>query len=184
MASNELTNHFLIATPSLHDTLFKESIILLCDHSKKGSMGLILNKPMIEDKNQTLFIDTIFDCADIDEKIYFGGPVDINTCFILHDSKYLTKETLKVSNDISLTSNEKIIDDLKNGAGPTSYRLNIGYAGWSSGQLEKEMKNGDWLFMPADADIIFNVPDKDMWQHSNRCLGLDINQIYGKAGKA
>jgi len=184
MKPNKLTNHFLIATPNLSDTIFKESIILICDHSKKGSMGLILNKPMIEDENQALLINTIFDSNNMNNKIYFGGPVDINTCFILHDSKYFTKDTLKVSNEISLTSNEKIIDDLKKEHGPSSYRLNIGYAGWSAGQLEKEIKNGDWLLMPADADIIFNVPDNEMWHHSNRCLGLDINQIYGTAGKA
>tara|TARA_Y100000817_G_scaffold190037_1_gene148495 strand:- start:109 stop:663 length:555 start_codon:yes stop_codon:yes gene_type:complete len=184
MKSKKLTNHFLIATQSLNDTIFKESIILLCDHSEKGSMGLILNKPMIEDQNQAILMNTIFDNQEFNDKIYFGGPVDLNTCFILHDSKYLTKETLKVSKEISLTSNEKIIDDLNQGIGPNSYRLNIGYAGWSSGQLEQEIKNGDWLFMPAQADIIFNVPDNEMWKHSNKCLGLDINQIYGTAGKA
>ena len=54
MVLTKLINSFLIATPSLHDTIFKKSIILLCDHSKKGSMGLILNKPMIEDKDWLL----------------------------------------------------------------------------------------------------------------------------------
>ena len=184
MIKKKLNNQFLIATPSLHDTIFKKSIILICDHSSKGSMGLILNKPMIEDKNQSLFIETIFDGSNLDSKIYFGGPVDLNTCFILHDSTYLTKETLQLSNEISLTSNNKIIEDLKHGIGPDTYRLNIGYAGWSSGQLEEEIKNGDWLFMPANSDMIFNVPDQEMWQYSNKCLGLNINEILGPAGKA
>ena len=56
MALEKINNHFLIATPSLNDSIFKKSIILLCDHNSKGSMGLILNKPMTEDKNKSLFI--------------------------------------------------------------------------------------------------------------------------------
>ena len=184
MVLKKINNHFLIATPSLNDSIFKKSIILLCDHNKKGSMGLILNKPMTEDKNKSLFIDTIFDGSVENTKIYFGGPVDLNTCFILHDSSYLTKETLKISNDISLTSNNKIINDLKNGIGPNSYRLNIGYAGWSAGQLESELKNGDWLLAPADHNMIFNVPDNEMWTYSTKALGLNIQDICGAAGDA
>ena len=185
MVLTKLINNFLIATPSLHNTIFKKSIILLCDHSKKGSMGLILNKPMSEDKNQALFSNIIFDGSDLDTKIYFGGPVDLNTCFILHDSNYLNHETLKISKDVSLTSNNKIINDLKEGDGPNTYKLNIGYAGWSAGQLENEIKNGDWLFAPATSDIIFNVPDNEMWKYSMRSLGLDETQdIFGQAGDA
>ena len=184
MALKKINNHFLIATPSLNDSIFKKSIILLCDHSKEGSMGLIINKPMTEDKNKSLFVDTIFDGSIVDTKIYFGGPVDLNTCFILHDSNYLTKETLKISKDISLTSNNRIIDDLKNGTGPNSYKLNIGYAGWSAGQLEDEIKNGDWILAPADDNLIFNIPDNEMWSQSTKYLGLNIQDICGSPGDA
>ena len=69
MKLKDLCNHFLISTPSLNDTIFKKSIILLCDHDKKGSMGLILNKPMLTEKNKSLFLDTIFDNSELDSKI-------------------------------------------------------------------------------------------------------------------
>ena len=112
MRLGKLNNQFLIAMPSLHNTLFEKSIILLCEHNDKGSMGLIINKPMIaSNEDKSLFIDTIFDNAKIDSKIYFGGPVDLNTFFVLHDANYLTKETLNISDTISLTSNKKIIND-------------------------------------------------------------------------
>ena len=139
----------------------------------------------IDNHNDGLPSNAIIDIEAISNtKIYFGGPVDLNTCFILHDSSYLTKETLKISDDISLTSNNKIINDLKNGIGPNSYRLNIGYAGWSAGQLESELKNGDWLLAPADHKMIFNVPDNEMWTYSTKALGLNIQDICGQAGDA
>jgi len=180
----KLSNHFLISTPSLSDTIFKKSIILLCEHNKKGSMGIILNKPMLTKENKSLFLDALFDDNKIDSKIYFGGPVNLNTCFILHDSNYLTKETIQISDELSITSNHKIINDLKNGDGPNTYRLNIGYAGWNSGQLEEEIKNGDWLLTPAPSDFIFNVPDDKMWAQSTEKLGLNIQDICGPSGSA
>ena len=184
MKLKDLCNHFLISTQSLNDTIFKKSIILLCDHNKKGSMGLILNKPMLTEKNKSLFLDTIFDNSELDSKIYFGGPVDLNTCFILHDTSYLNKETIQISDELSITSNNTIINDLKNGEGPSTYRLNIGYAGWSSGQLEEEIKNGDWLLTPAPNNFIFNVPDDQMWLQSTEKLGLNIQDICGTSGTA
>ena len=62
--------------------------------------------------------------------------------------------------------------------------FNIGYAGWSAGQLEQEIKNGDWLLTPASSQFIFNVPHNKMWEKSTHSLGLDINEIYGQSGEA
>jgi putative transcriptional regulator len=39
-----------------------------------------------------------------------------------------------------------------------------GYAGWSSGQLDDEMKRDTWLTHPASLDIIFNTPADKLWQ--------------------
>jgi len=184
MKKQDLCNHFLISTPSLNDTIFKKSIILLCEHNKTGSMGLILNKPMLTDQNKSLFLDKMFNNKKIVSKIYFGGPVNLNTCFILHDSNYLTRETIQISEELSITSSNKIINDLKKGQGPSTYRLNIGYAGWSSGQLEEEIQNGDWLLTPAPSDFIFKVPDEKMWAKSTENLGLNIQDICGQSGSA
>ena len=184
MEIKSLQNYFLVAMPNLNDSIFKKSIILLCNHNKDGSMGLILNKPMKTNKNKTILLNTIFNDSKFESQLYFGGPVNLNTCFILHDSNYLNKETIKISDELSLTSSKKIISDLKKGQGPSSFRLNIGYAGWSSGQLEKEIKNGDWLLTPASSNFIFNVPYNEMWKNSTSNLGLDIKDICGPSGEA
>ena len=179
MEIKKFKNHFLVAMPNLNDSIFKKSIILLCEHNDEGSMGLIINKPMQAEKKYSKFLNN-----PENSKLYFGGPVSLNTCFILHDSSYKTKETITISKTLSLTSNKEIVDDLQKGKGPNSFRFKIGYAGWSAGQLENEIKNGDWLLTPASSQFIFNVPDHEMWKKSTDNLGLNLIDICGQSGEA
>ena len=120
----------------------------------------------------------------INSKIYFGGPVNLQNCFVLHDESYLSKDTIKISNEIALTSNNKIIEDIKNNVGPQNYKINMGYAGWDQGQLEEEIKHGDWLVKPLSQNFIFDISDKDMWEFSTLDLGLDPKNYFGKSGRA
>ena len=184
MAISNLKNYLLISTPGLNDSIFRKSIILLCEHDKNGAMGIILNKPIISEKNKSSFLKVIFENIKINSKIYFGGPVNLQHCFVLHDESYLTNDTIKISDEVSLTSNNKIIEDIKNNIGPENYKINVGYAGWNCGQLENEIKNGDWLVKPFSQNFIFNINDKDMWEFSTIDLGLDPNDFMGKSGKA
>ena len=103
---------------------------------------------------------------------------------VLHDADYEIEGTLNVSNAIALTSNKKILSDLKTGEGPTQFRFSIGYAGWGQGQLEQEIKNGDWLLMPADVDFIFSIQDNDKWESAAIQFGVNISDLGGSAGIA
>ena len=184
MAISNLKNYLLISTPGLNDSIFRKSIILLCEHDKNGAMGLILNKPIISEKNKSSFLKVIFENMKMNSKIYFGGPVNLQNCFVLHDESYLSKDTIKISNEIALTSNNKIIEDIKNNIGPQNYKINMGYAGWDPGQLEEEIKHGDWLVKPLSQNFIFDISDKDMWEFSTLDLGLDPRNYIGKSGRA
>ena len=184
MAISNLKNYLLISTPGLNDSIFRKSIILLCEHDKNGAMGLILNKPIISEKNKSSFLKVIFENMKINSKIYFGGPVNLQNCFVLHDESYLSKDTIKISNEVALTSNNKIIEDIKNNIGPQNYKINMGYAGWDQGQLEEEIKHGDWLVKPLSQNFIFDISDKDMWEFSTLDLGLDPKNYFGKSGRA
>ena len=184
MSIKNLRNYLLISTPELNDSIFRKSIILLCEHDDNGAMGLILNKPIISDNNKSSFLKVIFENMKINSKIYFGGPVNLQHCFVLHDESYLTNDTIKISEEVSLTSNNKIIEDIKNNIGPKNYKINMGYAGWDKGQLEDEIKNGDWFIKPFSQNFIFNISDQDMWEFSTIDLGLDPNDFMGKAGRA
>jgi len=171
MIKSTLNNHLIIAMPHLNDTIFNQSVILINDYSTNGAMGFILNKPITSDNSNAILFSDITE--KIKENIYFGGPVDLNSCFILHDASYVLNDSISISSDLFLTSNKKIIDDIINKKGPKEFMLNIGYSGWDSGQLEKEIKNGDWLILPNPKDFIFQIPDKEKWSHLIKKLGID-----------
>ena len=178
--SKNLQDHFLITMPSFADSVFDKGIIYVCEHNDEGAMGIMINKP-IPNIEKLLYK---LDIKDINPKpnVYLGGPVDINKGFVIHEKGYKTKGTLSVSNQISLTSNLDIINDILDGKGPSNYRFALGYSGWGPGQLEEELKRGDWLILPAYKQIMFDTPDSMMWKKACNKLGIDLNNLAGPAG--
>ena len=175
-----LQNHFLVTMPHLTESVFGKGIIYLCEHNKDGAMGIMLNKPI---PNIEEFISKL-ELKNISPKpnIYLGGPVDVNKGFVIHETGYETKGTLEVSKNVSLTSDLKIINDIIDGNGPDKFRFALGYSGWGPGQLEDELKQGDWLVLPAEKNLIFNTPDEMMWKNACKKLGIDLDSLGGQAG--
>lgn len=174
--------------PHVNDPIFKKSLIYICSHDKDGAMGLIINKRIsdtkLKEEADSILKETKLHHINPKPDVYLGGPVDLNMGIILHPLDYMTKKTIKISNQIGATSDSKILKDILMGNGPSIFRLSIGYAGWSNGQLEDEFENGDWLIAPSNADIIFKIPDEKKWSYINNQLGVDINQISGHGGFA
>ena len=168
----------------MNDPLFTKSLIYMCENNPEGSLGLIINKPMVSQNAADILQKIGLEVIQPAPEVYFGGPVNIEMGLILHDTDYEIEGTLTVSNAISLTANKQILCDLKTGTGPAQYRFSMGYAGWGQGQLEREIKNGDWLLIPADRDFIFSVPDSDKWQAAATQFGIDIANLGGSAGIA
>ena len=178
--NKNLKNHFLITMPQLNESVFDKGIIYICQHNKDGAMGIMINKP-IPNIDEVL---SKFELKNITPKpnIYLGGPVDLNKGFVIHQSDYETNGTLEISKNISLTSNLKIVNDILDGNGPNKFRLALGYSGWGPGQLEKELKHGDWLLLPANQNLIFNTPDAMMWKTAYKNLGISLKDFGGTAG--
>ena len=178
------SNHFLISMPHMNDPFFTKSLIYICENNPEGSLGLIINKPMVSQNIADILQKIGLEEIKPAPEVYFGGSVNIEMGLILHDADYEIEGTLTVSNTIALTSNKQIIDDLKEGDGPAQFRFSMGYAGWEQGQLEREIENGDWLLMPSDVDFIFSVPDADKWQTAATRFGIDIADLGGPGGIA
>ena len=170
--------------PHMNDPIFSKSLIYMCEHNKDGSMGLIINKPLISENASEIIHQTGLKHLQPTPKIYFGGPVNIEMGLFLHDSTYDIEGTLSISKSISLTSNKQIVTDLKNGDGPADYRFSFGYTGWGKDQIEREIENGDWLLMPSDDDFIFEIPNSDKWKKAASHFGIDISDLGGSAGIA
>ena len=100
MKINNLKNYLLIATPSITDPIFKNTVILVCDYSQDGAMGLIINKPINNELMSNIIIDSELDKLSIDSKIYLGGPIGLDVGFVIHESEYSTSKTLSISNNL------------------------------------------------------------------------------------
>ncbi len=184
-----LTNNFIIAMPGLADPIFEKSVSYICRHTEQGAMGLTINRPT--DISFSHFLSQL-DIPLMDETlaatpIYLGGPVETRHGFILHSNdagQDNWSQTLKINENISLSSSKDILTAIANGEGPADFLITLGYAGWSKDQLETEMQQNSWLNVIADSDIIFNTPSEKRWQKAAMKLGIDINLISGDIGHA
>ena len=172
--------------PNIADPFFSNSVVLLCEHNKKGAMGIIINKKI--DKS---ILNQIIDEKYYKDKlpqtsvdnIFFGGPVLINKGFMLHRSVDKTKNTIKISSDFSITDykNGQSLIDKKN---RFDYKLVFGHAGWSAGQLENEIKKGDWIMQNINPDFVFKSNYDKMWDNATLSLGFELGSITVNNAKA
>ena len=160
----------------MRDPFFSKAVVYICEHNKDGAMGMIINKKFNSDElkeslDELFSVDNSLDLFMKD--IFFGGPVLPDKGIVLHHSDYISPKSISVSKSICITSKQDALCELeKNKQIP--YKLMLGHAGWSSGQLEKEIENGDWLIQNTTSDFVFNVPPKQMWAQANKSLGIDL----------
>jgi putative transcriptional regulator len=181
-----LSNHFLLAMPSLREGIFSHSITYICEHGENGAMGIIINQAL------ELSVAEIFEHLQIkasssayQEPVMAGGPVQIDHGFVLHRNCATEWEaSLEVTPEITLTTSRDILKSIAEGNGPLDHLIALGYAGWSAGQLEEELAQNSWLTLPADANIIFSTPYQQRHSAAAAILGIDMNLISGRAGHA
>lgn len=181
-----LTNHFLIAMPGLADANFARTVTYICQHSEQGAMGVVVNRPMEINLGQVLKhmqIDTS-GCPDVDRPVYSGGPVQPEHGFVLHTPAGAWDTSLRVTDEIAVTTSRDVLTAIARGEGPTEYLLALGYAGWGEGQLEFEMAQNAWLSGPADPQILFRASAEQCWLEAARWLGVDLHLLSNEAGHA
>jgi putative transcriptional regulator len=179
-----LTNHFLIAMPGLADPFFARTVTYLCQHNEDGALGIIVNRP------SELTLGDIMEQMEIDVReeavgqipVYFGGPVQPERGFILHEPTRIWNSTLKVSDSISLTTSRDILEAISEGKGPRNILVALGYAGWGKGQLEQEIVQNSWLNAPAEQSILFSQPAANRWKAAAELMGVDISLLTAQAG--
>src|SRR5690348_7242567 len=140
MSSINLTHHFLIAMPNMADPHFARTLTYICEHNDQGALGLVVNRP-IDMTLQALFqrLSLSLGSRELrDAPIYFGGPVQTDRGFVLHEPAGDWQSTLRVGDAIGLTTSKDILEAVGRGEGPSRMLVTLGYAGWSPGQLEHE----------------------------------------------
>ena len=181
-----LKNQILISMPHMTDSFFSKSVIYICEHNNSGAMGIIINKQFNELKLKGTIEEVLIKeepLKDMLNDIYFGGPVLLDKGIVLHHSCYMSDSSVAISKSIAITSKQDVLIDLQQEK-DVPFKLMLGHAGWSPGQLEKEIENGDWLMQNTTADFIINVPPNQMWKQATESLGLDLGPSFGMAGQA
>ena len=195
MASDPVnfTNQFLIAMPSLRDGTFAGTVIYLCEHTEKGALGLVINKPIdITLKNLFEKVELTLDRADLAEvPVYFGGPVQTERGFVLHErlggelgagGHY--NSSLQIPGGLEMTTSKDVLEALSSGAGPKKILVTLGYSGWGAGQLEDEMSRNGWINVGAAPEIIFDTPVEQRYDRALSLLGIDAHRLSQEAGHA
>ena len=168
----------------MKDSLFEKTVIFICEHDKHGAMGLIINKEI--NKKGISFSNQENDKELIKvlnkNNLFIGGPVLTDRILFLHTIKKIA-ESISISKEVYVSSD---IDMLKSIVNPHSnqYKLFLGHSGWSEGQLEREIENGDWLIQKSINSLIFEKKIDQIWGKAANSLGIEINDISNITGQS
>jgi putative transcriptional regulator len=191
-SADHLANQFLIAMPGMVDPNFAGSVIYLFEHTERGAMGLVINRPTELDMG-ALFekIEVKLEAEPVSEQIvYFGGPVQIERGFVLHEptTEVVYSSSLAVPGGLTMTTSKDVLEAVAAGSGPSKFLMTLGYAGWSAGQLEEEITLNGWINVPLSqkqmVEIIFNTPSSQRYERTMGLLGFDPSHLSGEAGHA
>lgn len=159
----------LVASETIGDPRFAESVILLLRHDREGSIGLVLNNrsDLLPDGLPPEIVPKL-------RHIYFGGPVEPFAVSVLVFDKQPPEKSKRVIKDLHLTGFNEILELLEKD-NKVRFRMFFGYASWAPGQLDMELAHGVWQLYPADARVLFQENVEQLWRQlmeSGPVIGL------------
>lgn len=191
----DLTHHFLIAMPGMEDEAFARSVVYLCEHSARGALGLVINKP------SDINLRNLFDKVELPlgredlarTPVFQGGPVQTERGFVLHEPVFASDaapnepvyaSTMTIAGGLEMTTSKDVLEALSTGAGPRKLLVSLGYSAWGEGQLESEIAENSWLTVGADPAVIFDTPVEQRYDKALSLLGLESWMLSRDAGHA
>ncbi|HEU0189224.1 MAG TPA: YqgE/AlgH family protein [Gallionella sp.] len=186
MPDFNLTNHFLIAMPAMQEGVFAGTLTYICEHNENGALGIVVNRPisltlgeMFKQINITLLQPEL-----VKIPVHFGGPVQTERGFVLHDTPGNWESTLHINDKLALTTSRDILEAMGEGRGPRNVIVTLGYAGWDQGQLEHEITENIWLTVPASEHILFGLSPEERLPAAMALLGVDYASLMEGVGHA
>jgi putative transcriptional regulator len=155
--------NFLVASRSIRDPRFAETVILLIEYGPGGAMGLMINRPSRIKLSSVL--PKIKGLKQRADTVYFGGPVNTSQMFLLIRSRSLPRDSVHIFEDIYASASLSELERLTENPSPDGkFHAYAGYAGWGPGQLDRELLRGDWHVLRADSRSVFDKKPSDLWQ--------------------
>ena len=163
-----LKGQLLLDSGQLSGSFFQHTVVLICQHDAEGAFGLVLNRAMGKSVSDMIVADlpeALKECS-----LYLGGPVQPSALSFLHSDALLPDAN--VMPNLSLGHSIDALVELGEALSPTrKLKMFAGYAGWSPGQLENEMKHKAWLTHPASLELVFDTAPEQLWQGILRLKG-------------
>jgi putative transcriptional regulator len=175
--------------------LFEHSVVYLCEHSQRGALGLVINKPSeIDLKGLFDKVELPLTRADLQKTpVFVGGPVQTERGFVLHEATFaddaqpehpVYNSTMVIPGGLEMTTSRDVLEAISTGSGPRKVLISLGYAAWGEGQLESELGENSWLTVEADARLIFETPVAQRYDQALKLLGLESWMLSPDAGHA
>jgi len=181
-----LTHHFLIAMPAMADPNFARTLTYIAEHNEQGALGVIVNRPI--DMTLTALFERVeleLDNPDLaTQPVYFGGPVQTDRGFVLHRPAGDWHSTLRVNDEVALTSSRDILQAIGQSGEPRDVLITLGYSGWAAGQLEHELAQNAWLTDRKRVGWVFGLPPEERLAAAMHSLGVDFANLSDVAGHA
>ena len=161
---------FLVASPTLRDPNFRQTVILLCEHGPEGALGVVVNRPTAMLISEALPQVPVLEGQH--HLLFAGGPVQPNHVLILYRLSQEPTDTHHVFDGVYLGGNMDALERVLEVPSESQFfRADLGYSGWGPGQLENEMKTGSWITLPADPTIVFQKEPLQIWPDIMKSLG-------------
>ncbi len=185
--SMPLTNHLLIAMPSLRHLAFSKTVIYVCEQCPEETVGIIINKPM------NAMVNVVYEQlglkapqpSDHQWPLLFGGPMQTERGFVLHRPCGHWRSSLSlVDPQVTITTSNDIIRAMSKNQGPKEALLALGYVAWDEKQLEQEIMDNVWLVCPFKSELLYDVPFMERWHAAGSLLGVNMDQLVSSIGHA
>jgi len=172
-----LRGKLLLDGGDLAGSFFHRSVVLVCEHNADGAFGLVLNRALGKTVGEMIVADLPENLKN--SPLFLGGPVQPSALSFLHTDNFIPDAD--VMPDLALGhSLDDLVEIGESFSTAKKVRLFAGYAGWSAGQLENEMKRKSWLTFPASVELVFNTPPEELWPKILKSKGGWKNRLLAQ----
>jgi putative transcriptional regulator len=176
--SKYLRGQLLLDSGQLGGSFFQKTVILICQHNYEGAFGLVLNRATGSKVGEMVVADLPDSLKD--SPLFIGGPVQPTALSFLHSDSFIPDAN--VMPNLSLGhSLDSLVEIGESFSTTKRVKMFAGYAGWSPGQLEDELKRKAWITHPATLDLVFNTLPEKLWSSIVRSKGGWKNKLLSQS---
>lgn len=177
------TPGLLVAMPNMNDPMFGQTVVLLNEYTTDHAFGFIINQASGSRIDEIFQADFELGC-DPETPLLVGGPVQLDFIWVIHSNDMDYESTKPITDQLSLSAFVDFNQAALEGKLPKVYHVGFGYAGWGSGQLDRELREGSWWLTEMDHDIALKLALEKRWKAALDKIGISPQVTFYATGEA